>query len=491
MEERRLGRKSRGSAALRGTVMYAGGLGLDTLLSLVTLSIVTRLISIETFSEFALFQVVALPLLPLVDLGCGTSIVRDMAAKPDAPQRAELQITLLASRAIIGFVAAALIAIVPAIFLPQYATPLRIFAGTFFLWTFALACGDALRAGERHGIVAAAIVVRAITRTLLTLGLVRAGWGLEGLLLGLGLSWGISIIVLLVGLRGAFRARPSLARFRGFLGFGAPAAGYYITRNLGQLDRHLVKAGGRLEDAGLYQLAATPTQAIDMLEFGASLAIEPFLFGAKPTDLPALIDRVYRWAATGLIASCIMLGLLGPETLHVLGPDTYRPALGALPWLAYAAGMRALARLIGYGAPHGRETRAWLVAGVVETTLAAGLILIVIGRFGPTGAAIARYGAAIVALVAAAAMAGKANAPISAVVRSLIAATGSVIALAAIATPIGTIAPLWIRGALAVALCVATFALMKPPRRRGASSGPGDKALGQVADPELGAGRPE
>ena len=99
--------------------------------------------------------------------------------------------------------------------------------------------------------------------------------------------------------------------------------------------------------------------------------------------------------------------------------------------------------------------------------------------------------AAIVALVAAAAMAGKANAPISAVVRSLIAATGSVIALAAIATPIGTIAPLWIRGALAVALCVATFALMKPPRRRGASSGPGDKALGQVADPELGAGRPE
>lgn len=489
MQERRLGKKSRGSAALRGTILYAGGLGFDTILSLATLAVVTRLVSIDTFSLFALFQVAVQPLLPLVDLGCGTSIVRDVANTADPARRAQLQVTLLASRAVIAFVVSALIAGIAPLFLPDQTTALRLFAAAFFLWTFSLACGDALRARERHGIVAASFVVRAISRTVVTILLVRAGYGLEGLLLGLGLSWGASVVVLLLALRDALRARPSVAMFKGFLGFGAPAAGYYVTRNLGHLDRHLVRAGGHLQDAGLYQLAATPTQAIDMLEFGASLAIEPFVFGAGPGDLPGLMDRVFRWAATGLLGMCIVIGMLGPETLAVLGPETYRPALGALPWLAYAATLRALIRVFGYSV-RGRETRTWLVGGIIEIVLAAGLIVLVIGHFGPTGAAISRFGAVLIALLATIVVVDRESGPRDAAIRAIIAALASAAALAAIATPLGTVAPLWLRGVAGLALLAGTFALIRPPRRRSASHA-GDEPLGEVADPELGARRAE
>ncbi len=457
---RKIGGPARG--ALRGAGLYGAALGFDTLIALATLSVVTRHVSLETFSEFALFQVVAAPLLPLVDLGCGTAMVREAALTRDPAERGARTATLMGSRVLLAAVVAAAIALLGPVVLPAYAGPLRAAAVTFWLWTTALAAGDALRGVERHGVVALSFIARAILRTAATILFVRAGWGLEGLILGLGASWAVGLAVLVAALWRGPRARPSWAIFRKLVAFGAPAAGYYGLRNLGALDRHLVRATGALGDAGLYQLAATPGQAIDVLEFGGSLAIEPYLFGARANELGTALDRLCRWAALALLGGSIVLGLAGPEILRILGPEIYAPALGAVPWLLFAASLRAIARLVGYGAAPGRQTRAWLMIGLVETVVATALIVLVAGRFGPTGAAVGRFVAAALSVAVGAKLAAGAGSATGAIRRILFVAVAIAAVTAGLATPLGIVAPAWARALAALALLGTTFAIVRP-----------------------------
>ena len=394
--------------AARHATVYAAAIAVDTVLWLIALPFITRSIDLETFGQFTLIRVVVPFLLALVDVGCGVATVRALADTPEPERRRSLVGTLVGSRAMIAAglgVAGLLVAAVVRGSLGVSLGLAGILTGT---WTLHGALIDGARGLGRHGVGALMLALSGLAGFVAILTFVV--WlelGLPGVIGGILVGYVVSVAIGLTALRGQL-ARPRLDVYRRLLGFGAPAAAYFGLRAGMALDRYVLGAIGGLTQAGLFQLASTPTGGIELMEQAGILAIEPTVYGATERERPALLAPIFRVGALLVIGAGTFLGLVAPEVIQLLAPDEYRGALGGMAMLTFAAVARALARVIGVGAGSAGQTRIWATFQTVEVVLAVILMVLTVPRLGIVGAASAHLVASVVAVGVCRALVGRA-----------------------------------------------------------------------------------
>jgi O-antigen/teichoic acid export membrane protein len=128
---------------------------------------------------------------------------------------------------------------------------------------------------------------------------------------------------------------------------------------------------------------------------------EPYIYGVAQRERAAALDRLLRFTGFAIGGAAVVLTMLGPELVAVLGPASYAEALEAVPWLTFAAVSRAVTRVVALGAGLEGKTRVWSLAAACELSLATPMLLLALPIWGVTGAGLARFCAAQVALVVA------------------------------------------------------------------------------------------
>lgn len=455
--------------AARHATAYAAAIAVDTVLWLVALPFITRAIDVETFGQFTLIRVVVPFLLAVVDVGCGVATVRALADTPDPAPRRALVGTLVGSRAVI----AAGLAVVGLVVAACVHGPLGLSLGLAGIltgtWTLHGALLDAARGLGRHAVGATMLAVSGAAGFVAILSFV-VWWklGLPGVIGGILVGYVVSVVIGLTALRPHLE-RPQLAIYRRLLRFGAPAAAYFGLRAGMALDRYVLGAVGGLTQAGLFQLASTPTGGIELMEQAGILAIEPTVYGASEKERPILLAPIFRIGALLVVGAGTFLGLLAPEVVALLAPPEYRAALGGMAMLTFAAVARALARVIGVGAGSAGQTRIWATFQTVEVALAVVLMIITVPRLGIVGAASAHLVASVVAVFVCHVLVGRAapafDFALTAALTFLVA--GAVTSLVLATDVVRPAASLGVRaGAFAVVAALGAALLYLPPGSR-------------------------
>jgi O-antigen/teichoic acid export membrane protein len=190
-------------------------------------------------------------------------------------------------------------------------------------------------------------------------------------------------------IRGAFDG----AVLRRMLSYGLPtvpaAFAYGIITSL---DRYVLQRTRSLEEVAVYGIAVKFFAVVTMGVSAFQLAYGPFAFArANQPDAPRMFARVFAAYVAAASFGALLVGLMAPELLAVLVPESYRAAATPALWLAFAAvaqGAYTVAS-IGIGLALATPLLGWCAAGAALVALAAQWILT--PRLGPAGAGAATF----------------------------------------------------------------------------------------------------
>ncbi len=329
-------------------------------------------------------------------------------------------------------------------------------------------------AGDLKGFTAVQNLLVPGLRPLLVVAAAGAGAGL----LGAVVAWnatlviGLTVAVLLVARRvrtlersapGGAQQRPAPDVRREFWGFSAPrSVSALLEVVVVWADVLIVAALASPAEAGVYAAASRFITTGTLVEAALRLALAPRLSAMLATgDLTGaseLRTEATRWLVLGSWPLYLCLGLYGPEVLSVFGEGF---ASGA-PALAVLAGAMLVAMAVGNSQTvllMSGLSRTQMVVKLVTVTICLGLDVVLVPRWGMTGAAVAWAVAVVVdALVVLALVRWKVG--LSTPARGvLLAAAVPLLAF----TPLGAAHALWFRGhgsALAAAVAAALGAVL-------------------------------
>lgn len=463
---------ARSRRAVSGASLYAAASGAEAVALLALMPFVTRSVTVEAFAVWAIVRITVGVTHMVCDAGAGVAVVRYLSsASGEGPPRDTLEPTLLRSRLAIATPLALVAPLLAAAIWPARLEEVAFGAGTFWLATLNEAVGCVLRARERHARLAGGWLIRGVVRTALLVGVVvLAGWGQRGLLLTLVVGEACLLAATAGPTLPALASRGSRATFARLVRFGAPIALSYGVGAFAALDRHVIGKVSSLSAAGVYQLAAIPAAAVEILERAATFAAEPYIYGARQDERAGRLDDLVRSYAFLVIGAGLAVSMVGPELVALLGPPEYAGAITVLPLLTFAAVSDALFRVVGLAAGIAERTRPWASAAALELGAAAALVLAATPTFGAAGAGAARLIAALVGLVACWRLTRRVSStrlPVPALLGALLAA---VTAATLTATPLGAVWSLPARLALCAALLACGFLVLVS--RRGRASGP-------------------
>ena len=392
--------ESRGLRAARGTFLYAFVGLVARLTTFFTLAVITHSVAPIVFAELALVRVLIHPLRNIADMGTNAASIRALGLTTDRREREEIVATLMVSRILIATVVTA-IAVAAALAIWRERVDVVLAAGAcLWLICVAEAAGSLLRAYERHGVVAVAMLVSSAADLAGVIYWVAGRQlGLYGLVLAIVARFG-SGFVMVVWALGAWSPRAaSWSRYRAMGRFGAPIGVSYLISSVGALDRWLIEPLTSLGQVAAYQLASMAASVVELVELAALMALEPYIYGAKSAIPTGMLDRAVRYFSWMAVVAAFMTTMAAPELLSVIAPPEYRDALPIVPWLALTACMHGLFRLVGMGSGLASRTRPWAVAGAIELAAALVLVWIVTPMAGAVGAGAMRLAAATLGVV--------------------------------------------------------------------------------------------
>ena len=284
---------------------------------------------------------------------------------------------------------------------PALATPLRLFSLDVPIVCAATAHRNLLVGTGRYGMRAAASVARSVARMLLAIGLVAAGFGVEGAIAGVVASSAIELVVARRAIRPRWRRDPSVA-LSGIAEVALPLLLFAASvRLLDKVDiLALQRIGRSVADTGVYAAAQ-------------NLAVAPGLFASALSGLLlAMLGRLRRegrieharWLSRGALRALVLLlpfaaivaGGAGPIVRVVFG-EAFAGAIPLVGFLVFAAmGLLVLgvASAILTAWDH-----AWDAVFVTAPAVAIGIAgyALAIPSLGARGAALVTTGIALVA----------------------------------------------------------------------------------------------
>jgi O-antigen/teichoic acid export membrane protein len=362
---------------LRSVSAYSVAIFAPRVLRLVTVPLIVRAVSIQTYGVFALLSLVAVFTQIACDFGLGTAGLR-LAPETDGDGKGSLFATLIVTRAAAGL--AALLSLWwlgPAISRlltgsPAYAWAVPVLAGAAACSAVSNACCDQLRSQERHSVVARCNMFQSILESATTVALVVVlRWGITGLVLG-RLAGEVAVILPLSWVcRRTLRHRFDVRILGKLVRLGAPFVALYLLTALRELDRYLVKLRLGVDEVGQYDLALRIVGPVALSNLALAMVFEPYAYrtfrvpGAQ--EMMGLFFRAYSAAFSTL---AFTVAVFAPEIIPVLAPDTYGAAAGVAPALLFAFVTEGIRRASGLGADFAKRTEIWALAAMTESALA-------------------------------------------------------------------------------------------------------------------------
>jgi O-antigen/teichoic acid export membrane protein len=237
-----------------------------------------------------------------------------------------------------------------------------------------------LRMGGRSGRYTAVLIGRATLQTALVAILVRAGWGVQGVLAAGLAATATSALILGTGQARATGIRVAPRAWGGLLRYGVPLVGAGLAAFvLGTADRMLLSGHVTAASLGQYGLAAK-------FSMMAALLTQPFELWWYPRRLAILAEpdgRARSARVVGIGAAFVMLAatgaaVAGPLLIGVLTPVAYHPAMRYVPFLAAALALQSFGSLLSVGCYAGHSgNRSLAVNGAAAAVALAGYLLLI------------------------------------------------------------------------------------------------------------------
>jgi O-antigen/teichoic acid export membrane protein len=359
---------------LRGALPLLLALGLQNASNFVFHVAVSRLLGPTSYGALAAILAVALVVsVPYV-------VVQSVVAKRVSLLRVSgresdiLEATARATKgtAVIGAGLAVLFVAVS----PLIAGPLHVGEGSvaslapYVLFTLVLGVPlGAMQGRLQFGAMGAVVVAAVAVRLGLGVGLVAAGWGVQGAVLASSASPGVGL-VLALGLLSVprdkwRRARPSLTMLRE--GFAPALLGIGAFWLLAETDLVLARHWLDQTDAGLYAAAGLLCRALLFLPAAVCWVALPRFSESRGRG-----DAARRWlhGAIGITAvlsmtALVVMVLLRGRIVEITFGSSFRSAAGLIPALGVAMGLLSIVILLVYFHV-AAESRAWLFLLVGE-----------------------------------------------------------------------------------------------------------------------------
>jgi O-antigen/teichoic acid export membrane protein len=252
-----------------------------------------------------------------------------------------------------------------------------------------------LRIRERPGLFSTFSVGRHLLNLLLKVLLLRAGWGVEGVLWSDALATSAFVLALLPTLRGHVSLVFAKDLLRDALAFGLPKVPHGLFVQLQNLaDRKILDLFVSRADVGLYQMGYTLGTAVKFPLSAFEPAWGPFLYAEiKKPDAPRTIARLATVAFAVFAVCATAVAVLGGEALTLLTPyrPEFRAAAPVIPVVACAYLFHGVFLLTSVGIGVSKRARYYPMITAVVAAVNIGANFLLIPRFGLMGAAWATF----------------------------------------------------------------------------------------------------
>ena len=380
------------------SIKYGGAQAVGRGLQMILVPIFTRVFSPAEYGVIDVLALVATVAAVLIIMGTDSALSRFYYEAGDAEQKRTLVGTLALWRAGLALgIAMLLWAFAPLLSRvilasPDYAKYVRITAWSLPFTVFVYFENDVLRTTFQPGRFFALNVINTLAvagvSILFVVGLKK---GVSGVLFGRLAGDGLSALVGLALIRGAFAVRfdrPLLARLLAFSVPLIPAVVAYWA--ISYADRWVLVHYTNLTLVGMYALAVKLSMVMVLGTSAFQLAWGPFAFEhARDPESGRTFSRVLTLYAAVASFLALALGMFAPEFLGVLAPAAYHGA--AEPGALLVFGVVALGgySLAGMGANLAYRTELTAWCSGVAAVVTIGLALLLVRPYGALGVATA------------------------------------------------------------------------------------------------------
>jgi O-antigen/teichoic acid export membrane protein len=367
-------------------------------LSLLLVPLFTHYLSTAAYGALALLALFSTLAKIVFRLGLDAGFFRVHYDQPDEERRRQLAGTIAIFGAVAGAVLLAATALLArpvswALFgsEPAPARWVILAAADVAIGTLAFVPLSLLRIRERPGLFSSFSVGRHLLNLLLKVALVRAGWGVDGVLWSDLLATAVFVLSLLPTLRGHVSLAFAGGLLREALGFGLPKVPHGLFVQIQNLaDRRILNLFLPLSDVGLYQVAYDLGSAPKFATSAFEPAWGPFLYAEiKKPDAPRTIARLATVAFAVFALCAAGVAVLGGEALTILTPYSpeFRAAAPVIPVVACAYLLHGVFLLTSVGIGVSKRARYYPMITAVVAVVNVGANFLLIPRFGLMGAA--------------------------------------------------------------------------------------------------------
>lgn len=340
------------------SLLYGGSRALTAAFALITFPLIARILSPEELGQFALIQMLTLPLVPIALLGQDMAMVRFLSGEREDGEEANVSVTVVVIQ-VLGILLTVLATVVvglafkdeisdvlgwPLFLVALFGIP----AGVMFSFVLNLSKIKFLR-----GVFLKISLLQVVLYTaFLLLGVVVVRFGVYGYTLSIVGALLVASLAGLYMLRGRFRGgRLDRKLGRAMLRFGAP---YILVTLLAVLmpflDRFILSFRASVAEIGVYSVAVRYAGVLEMVVIGFKMAWWPFAFSSySASGDSGLFGRTL--AAYVIAAGCVVTGMyvLSEIGIRLLAGETYTGATAYVLPLLVAGFLRGSQVILGTG----------------------------------------------------------------------------------------------------------------------------------------------
>jgi O-antigen/teichoic acid export membrane protein len=370
--------------------------------SFLLIPIYTRVLTTADFGVFALLLTIEAGSKILLRWGLDTAFIRLYYDCPDKPARETLASSIWwfltavnAPLLLAGVVAAPWIGDV-LLGTRAHTDTIRIFFLNTFVLGFSFVPFNVYRVEGRSGRFASLMFLRAAGTVVLRLVLVVSfGMGVLGLVLADLILTAVVAACVAPTAASLLRFRFSWPILREALGFGLPRVPHGMAHQVTALsDRWVLNAYLSADQVGVYAIGATFGLSLKLFLSAFGYAWTPFAFEAM--NQPAAKDlyrRVTTYVTGLLVLLAAVLAAVAEDLIRLMTAPPFHGAAAVLPWIALGVVCQGFYQTTIVGLSITKRTALMPVATVTAAVVAVAANLLLVPRFGITGAAWSTMGA--------------------------------------------------------------------------------------------------
>lgn len=271
-----------------------------------------------------------------------------------------------------------------------YVTPLRLMLCNTFILTFTFVPYHVMRMEKQALAFSVISFGRALATLVLRIGLVLvAGQGVAGLMAADLIVTLILLPVLWPWTRPLMRWSFSSTEIRTCLRFGFPRLPHGLAQQgFDSGNKILLSQFIPLAQSGVYQIGTTLGQSLKFFLSAFETGWAPFYYEtAKQPDARVVFGKITTYGIAILVLLVAGLTAITNDLVSLIAPDNYAGASTVVPLIALGVAFQGVYLLTSIGLNLTSQTRYYPTATIISACVGLGSGLILMPRFGATGAA--------------------------------------------------------------------------------------------------------